>query len=599
MFKTKSTEQIPFETLEQSVAGRFERMAGLFPDKEAITCQEQRITYKDLDRQASSLAERIKQSGTPAGQHALFLETGISQFAAILGILKSGAAYVPIDTSWPAHRIELAIKNSQPGVIITNNLNLGQVKALHDDKYIVNIDEPYSPQQLDLAASRPGPNDIIHIIYTSGSTGEPKGVFTRHRNQLHFVRRFSQFIHINPDDRFAYYFSIGFSAHAMPFLGILLNGGTLCIYDLKKRGFQGLAGFFKEEKITLALMIPSVLRHFRVTLDKNFRFPKLRVLLVGGETLYFNDVKLILPHLGKNAEIINIYASTEAYLARAYRMNRETVLKQNIIPIGYPIEGMEISIVNQDGEPCAINQVGEMILKSPYLARGYWRDKEQSDLHFSEENDSIIFRSRDLAYAREDGCIVHVGRKDAMVKIRGQRVDLGEIENSMLFNPDIQEVAVRVKESPAGDKLLLAYYVCREEAPIGEKELKTFLTRRLPVYMLPSYVIRLSELPKTESGKTDYNALPDPDWEKQSGKNHIRHPRTPTEEQLVAIFEKNLEIHPIGINDNILDTGQDSLKMFVAFDTVEKHFHYKIDIDKLTENPTIEALARSIDEASK
>ena len=272
MFKSKAQEQIPLETLEQSVAGRFEKIAGLFPDKEAITYEEQRITYKELDQQASSLAERIKQSGATAGQHALFLETGISQFVAILGILKSGAAYVPIDTSWPAHRIELAIRNSQPGVIITNNLNLGQVKALHDGNYIINIDEAYSLQNLDLSPSRPGPDDIIHIIYTSGSTGEPKGVYTRHRNQLHFIRRFSQFIHINPEDRFAYYFSIGFSAHAMPFLGILLNGGTLCIYDLKRRGFQDLPDFFKEEKITLALMIPSVLRHFRVTLDKNYRF---------------------------------------------------------------------------------------------------------------------------------------------------------------------------------------------------------------------------------------------------------------------------------------------------------------------------------------
>jgi len=484
-------------------------------------------------------------------------------------------------------------------VVVTNNLNIGQVKAIHDEHFIINIDALDFQESIEPVTASPKPDDNIHIIYTSGSTGEPKGVYTYHRNQVHFVKRFSSFINITPEDRFAYYFSIGFSAHAMPFLGIILNGGTLCIYDMKKKGFQGMASFFMEQKITLALMIPSVLRHFRVTLQKDFRFPKLRVLLLGGETLYFNDIRLIQPHLSGKAEIINIYASTEAYLSRAFRITRETVLKQNIVPIGYEIEGMNIWIVNEDGEKCSVSQVGEMILRSPYLARGYWRDKEQTEAHFSQVDNDIVFKSRDLAYVQEDGCLVHVGRKDSMVKIRGQRIDLGEIENSMLFNPDIQEVAVKLKESPTGDKHLLAYYVCRQGISIGEKELKTFLTRRLPDYMVPAFVIQMTELPKTESGKTNYNALPDPDWEQQSGKEDIKHAKTPTESKLISIFEKQLEIHPIGITDNILETGQDSLKMFVAFDTVEKTFNFKIDIDYLTENPTIEALARSIDEASK
>ncbi len=591
--------QIPFDTVEQSVVDRFKMIADQFPDKEAITDGDQRITYRELDQKANLLAGEILKSGTSAKQHALFLDTGIDQFVTILGILKSGAAYIPIDTSWPAHRIDLVIKNAQPGVVITNNLNIGQVKAIHDDHFIINIDSLNIQESIEPVSTNPKPDDNIHIIYTSGSTGEPKGVYTYHRNQVHFVKRFSSFINITPKDRFAYYFSIGFSAHAMPFLGIILNGGTLCVYDLKKNGFQGLASFFMEQKISLALMIPSVLRHFRVTLQKDFRFPKLRVLLLGGETLYFNDIRLIQPHLSAKAQIINIYASTEAYLSRAFRITRETVLKQNIVPIGYEIEGMNIGIVNEDGEKCSASQVGEMILRSPYLARGYWRDRKQTEAHFSQVDNDIVFKSRDLAYLQEDGCLVHVGRKDSMVKIRGQRIDLGEIENSMLFNPDIQEVAVKLKESPAGDKHLLAYYVCRQGNSIGEKDLKTFLTRRLPDYMVPAFVIQMSELPKTESGKTNYNALPDPDWEQQSGKDDIKHAKTPTETELISIFEKQLEIHPIGITDNILETGQDSLKMFVAFDTVEKTFNFKIDIDYLTENPTIEALARSIDEASK
>ncbi len=334
----------------------------------------------------------------------------------IIGILKSGCAYIPVDTTWPAHRIEQILTKSSAGLILTNNLNLGQAKAFSRRCQILNTEEP--EEASEVFTNQSGPDDIIHILFTSGSSGEPKGVYTDHQSQAHFVKRLSEFLEISPSDRFAYHFSIGFSAHAMPLLGILLNGGTLCMYDLKKKGFQGLASFYLEQEISLALMIPSVLRHFRMTLTKGMKLKHIRALLIGGETLYYNDIKLIQPYLKRQTEIINIYASTEAFLARAYRMiNSEAVLKQNIIPIGYEIDGMEINILDEEGQICEPQQIGEMIIKSPYLAKGYWNDTENTERDFSHEGGMITFRSKDLAYTLADGAIVHVGRKDSMVKI--------------------------------------------------------------------------------------------------------------------------------------------------------------------------------------
>ncbi len=595
----KRQSHIPIESIEMSTVERFDSIAASFAEKTAIRFGNNELTYSELQTKSNILAQHISAIQTEQRQIAFFLSFGIDQFVALFGILKARCAYVPIDTSWPAHRIEHSINDSHAKVVITDNANLGQVKALCTNRLIINIDEIDFAKNTAQPESYPTADDIQHILYTSGSTGEPKGVYTNHRNQLHFVKRFSEFIDLGPDDTFAYYFSIGFSAHAMPSLGTLLTGGTLVMYDLKKNGFQGLAEFFNREKVTVCLMIPSVLRHFRATLDQDSKLNKLRILLVGGETLYFNDIKQILPFLKRKAEIINIYASTEMYLSFAYRIKNDTVLNQNIIPIGHPVEGIQLEIHNEDGQECEPDQVGEMIIYSPYSALGYWNNPEMTAQDFQQTDQGWRFNSRDLAYKRSDGAFVHVGRKDSMVKIRGQRVDLGEVENSILFNSDIQDVAVALKEGPLGNKHLVAYYVCRSGIEIKTNVIKVFLTRRLPDYMVPSFVIKLDALPKTDSGKTDYKLLPDPDWKTQSQNTDFQHARTVTESEIIAIFEQQLGVSPIGITDNILETGNDSLKLFVAFDTIEKHFNIKVDLDLLTRDPSIQALAKRIDDLKK
>ena len=587
----KKETHIPIDSVEQSIADRFEFIAERFNNKEAIRDENGIITYGELSKNSNVLANEIIRLNAEQKQIAFFLPNGINQFISIFGILKSGSAYVPLDTTWPSHRIEFAIKDSLAAAVITDNKNYPHVKALCNNVNIINIDEINFSKNMYTPALRPGPDSIAHILYTSGSTGEPKGVYTSHRNQVHFVKRFSEFIQITPEDRFAYYFSIGFSAHAMPSLGALLNGGTLVMYDLKKEGFPGLADFFNSNGITICLMIPSVIRHFRATMEKGFKFAKLRILLAGGETLYFNDIKQLWPFLKHKTEIINIYASTELYLARAYRIQRDSILKQNIIPIGYPIDGIDIEIVNEDGKEGDINKVGEMVIRSDYAALGYWNNPTLTNRDFLNDGGQITFRSRDLAYKEADGSIVHVGRKDAMVKIRGQRVDLGEIENTLLSNEDIQEVAVVLKEDQQGNKVLVAYYVFSPGKSVKLDEIKNSLIRRLPEYMIPPYIINIDSLPKTESGKTNYRSLPDPHWESIIDNRQIKHASNHVEEQLISIFERHLGIYPIGVSDNILLAGHDSLKLFVAFDAVEKDFNITFDIDSFIKTPTIEAFA--------
>lgn len=587
----KKEKQIPFRTVNQSIIDRFEYMVSLFPNKVAIKDEDGEITYQDLNNKANVIANNILELKSIQKQAAFFLPDGISQYISLLGILKSGCAYVPLDTSWPAYRVEYAITDSSVVAIITDNKNYAQLEALSNDVSIINIDEINFTKNIKAPITKPKPDDIAHILYTSGSTGDPKGVITSHMNQVHFIKRLSEFLDITPDDIFSYYFAIGFSAHALPSLGALLNGGKLVMYKLKKNGFPNLANYFNDEEITIAFMIPSVLRHFRVTLTKGYKFKKLRKLILGGETLYSNDIKQIRPFLKPNTEVINMYASTEMYLARAYRIQHNTILRQNIIPIGYGIDGIDIRIVNKDGEKCEPKQIGEMIIYSEYVALGYWNNAELTKKDFPVIDGQQTFRTRDLAYMNDDECFVHVGRKDSMVKVRGQGVDLGEIENALLFSENIKEVAVLQKEDPLGNKVLVAYYVFSPGKKVSMEEIMNALVRRLPEYMVPGYFVNPESLPKTDSGKTDYHSLPNPDWDNVSDDREIIHAKNPIEEQLISIFERQLETFPIGITDDLLKTGHDSLKMFVAIDSVEKEFKIKLDIDSFVKAPNIEALS--------
>ena len=590
----KPKKQIPIKDIEQSVAERFDVMAATFAEKIAVKDHDTSLTYRSLQKKANVIANQILALNADQKQLAIFLSFGTNQLVSILGIIKSGAAYVPIDTSWPAHRIEFSIADSSSAAVITDNMNIGQVKALSGNREIINIDEIDFTKNTHPPEKYPDADDYIHILYTSGSTGEPKGVYSNHRNQMHFVKRFSEYIGILPSDIFSYYFSIGFSAHAMPSLGALLNGATLVMYNLKKFGFPALPKYFIEEGITVCLMIPSVMRHFRATLEKGYKLEKLRMLLIAGETLYHNDILQIRPYLKPRTDIINIYASTEMFMVSAFHMKKDTLVNQNIIPIGLPVDGIEVKIYNKDGVECMADEVGEMIIYSQYAALGYWNKPELSNEDFPADEPKRKFKSRDLAYRNKDGNIVHVGRRDSMVKIRGQRVDLSEIEHCLLYMKEIQEGAAVLKEDPLGNKVITAYYTCRIDEKVDERVIHTVFLRRLPDFMIPRFLIKLDSLPKTDSGKTDYLSLPDPDWGKNLADKEIKHASNPIEDQLVSIFKKQFEVEEISIQDNFLQAGHDSLKLFVAFDTIEKTFNIKFDLDNVLKTPTIEAMANII-----
>ncbi len=588
---------LPEINIESTIYERFQDVAIAYGDKIAVDYLNKSITYKEIKRKSDQLAYHLIHTlGKEAEQVAFFMETGIEQIISILGILKAGKTYVALDVNFPSERNIYMLEDSQSTALITNNLNASQAKAIVHDQILINIDQILEQNEIEEVKAECSPDTNMMIVYTSGSTGEPKGVVHTHRNILHFIKRFNKLIRISSDDNFSFYYSISFSAHAMQIMGSLLNGARLSLYNLQKENFSDFSSWLNKKEISVNLMIPTVLRQFMATLKKDEKINSLRVLLFGGETLYKSDVDKAWKHVRKSCDIYNIYASTEAYLCRAYKLRPNTIINSNIVPIGYSIEDFEIEIVGDDETRKDPNKIGEMQIKSEYIALRYWNKSELTSRDFAQDGQARIFQSNDLAYKQSDGCIVHIGRSDSMVKLRGYRIDLGEIENLMIQNTEVKDAAVVVKENQHGTKHIVAYIIPRASKQPDTNYLRIAVLRMLPSYMVPSYFVILDALPKNEIGKTIKKDLPDPEWDKHANGRDIVDPKNTVQEELKEIFERILEVPLISITDNIMELGADSLRLFVAFDEIEKKYGKKLNIDAIVDNPTIEFIGGLIEE---
>src|SRR5829696_8993657 len=589
---------------EHSVPDRFEKQADTFPNRIAVRTASREFTYDALNRTANRIAHAILAVDAEGEQRvALLLEQSDPLLvASILGILKAGKIYVPIDPSYPPARTTYVLEDSQAALIVTGSSNLSLARELAgNERHVLNVDEISGQLCDENPGSRVGPDSIAYIIYTSGSTGQPKGVVHTHRNLLRYIRNYTNSWRIRPSDRLTLFFSPSFSQSLMDIFSALLKGAALHPYDVKQEGLADLATWLIGEGITVFDSVPTLYRHFLDNLTGEEEFSELRLIRLGGEPVSREIVARTRKHFPGRV-LLNQLAATEASMIAQYSVDGETEIEGSTVPAGYPVDGVEILVIDDTGAEVGFGQVGEIVVKSRYLSSGYWRKPGLTQAAFSSDprgGGKRLYHTGDLGRLRSDGCLEFLGRKDSRVKVRGHSIEVAEIEAALFDLGNVKEVAVTALELGQDDLRLVAYVVPRNGSLPSVSSLRTALAQTLPDYMIPSTFVSLPALPMTPNGKLDRRALPKPDEKRPDLESAYEAPRTQVEDVLAGIWEEVLGLERVGVHDDFFELGGHSLLATRVISRLRDAFGLELPLRSLFEAPTVAGLAERIEAARR
>jgi amino acid adenylation domain-containing protein len=591
--------RIKREDFEQSIAKRFEQQVSLFPERIAIKLSNQTFNYSELNRLANRAAHlvlsRTESKNTPI---AINIDDDVSAIIAVLGVLKSGNFYVPLNRELPRHRLRTIVEDSTAKTILTYSPCLRHTQDLAGDDYqILNVDDV----EVDISEENPGvpvaAHDLAHIIYTTGSTGIPKGVVENHRNLIHHVMRVTNTAFYTTSDRMTLLRPPNSGGALMNVYSALLNGACLFPVNLKTEGIQRLIQLLIEERITVYHSSATVFRHLLQNLETGTQLPHLRLIRLGSEQLLKKDIELYREHFPSSAcTIVNSLNCTEANTLCQFFINHEVEIIGDIVPVGFPAEDMKVMLFDELGKEASGGEIGQIAVESRFLSPGYWRNPKLTKTAFIplSNSDARLFLSGDMGRMRSDGCLEYLGRKDFQVKIRGHKVHTNEVELALLGVTDIEQAAVLATEEANGDTRLTAYLAVKDNATLKSNQLRMMLERTLPSYMVPAAFVAMKSLPLTANGKIDRRALPAPPRSRPELDGLYVAPGTAIERVLASIWSEVLKIDQVGRNDHLLEIGGDSLLASAIISKVNRIFSLDLAPYVLFQTNTISAFADEI-----
>ncbi|MCK4257847.1 MAG: amino acid adenylation domain-containing protein [Halanaerobiales bacterium] len=577
---------------EKTIVQLFEEQVQRTPENIALIFGDSELTYLDLNEKANQLARFLRTRGVSSNEVVgIMIDKSLEMIISVLAIVKAGGSYLPIDIDYPENRIEYMLKDSGTKILLTQQES---ITGIEFNGEIINV---YDSKYYDKDKSNPEwvnkPNDLIYIIYTSGSTGKPKGVMIEHENVNNLVSN-SNLLIFDANDRILQTGSIAFDASTFEIWGALLNGARL--YLIEKNELLSAKRFedkLKQNQITKILMTSGLLNQF---VDQNIEiFSDLKTLFVGGDVLSPKHINK-LRNANKELKVINAYGPTEStVIATCLEIDKDY---EKNIPIGKPISNTQIYIMDKYNNVQQIGEPGELCIAGDGLARGYLNRPELTKEKFVVSpfvSNSKMYRTGDLARWLPDGNIEFIGRIDHQVKIRGFRIELGEIENQLLKYDGVKEAVVIDKVNSKGNKYLCGYVVSDKEIEVSD--LRSYLSKELPEYMIPSHFMRLDKLPLTPNGKVDKKALPEFEGVINTG-IEFKAPTNETEEKLAEIWRTILSVERIGIHDNFFDLGGHSL-LAMKVVTRAVPYDWNITVQDLFNFPTIQRLASKINGSLK
>ncbi|MEG5038381.1 MULTISPECIES: amino acid adenylation domain-containing protein [unclassified Microcoleus] len=582
----------------------FEAQVERTPDAIAVVFEDQKLTYRELNKRANQVAHYLQKVGVkPEVLVGICTERSLDTIVGLLGILKAGAAYVPLDPANPSERNAFILQDASVSVLLTQEKLLGSLSKYSGQVVCLDADCPAIAQNsTDNPNSHPTAENLAYVIYTSGSTGQPKGVLVTHGNVVRLFAATQSWYNFSESDVWTLFHSYAFDFSVWEMWGALIYGGRLVIVPyLVARSPIAFYELLCRERVTVLNQTPSAFRQLMqaeesVQTGNNL---SLRWVIFGGEALELPSLKPWFDRHGdRSPQLVNMYGITETTVHVTYRPLSLADLNGLGSVIGCAIPDLQLYILDKNRQLVPVGIPGEMYVGGAGVARGYLNrpdltaERFISNL-FSENPEARLYKTGDLARYLPNGDIEYLGRIDTQVKVRGFRIELGEIEAQLNRHPAVRESAVLLREDAPGDKRLVAYIVAASEPTIAARELRAFLKENLPEYMLPSAFVLLEALPLTPNGKVDRKALRAPDTE-NFPLNVAFAPRTREEQLLAEIWSQVLGLKQVGIRDNFFELGGHSLLATQLIAKVREAFQVELPLRSLFQSPTVESLAEAI-----
>ena len=591
-------------TLEQPLGWNFCQQVQREPDKVAIKDDKNSLSYAELDAQSDRVAQAlVEQLGTNNIPIVSLFGHDPGQAVAALGAWKANKIWVPIDAMHPVSRLQQIVKDT------------GNALLLYEDSLadLATTILPDARQRLPISSVPAGAgqtrtldvdinvDDPACIIYTSGSTGRPKGVVHSHRSLLHLAQRSSNALKISPRDRLTLLPSCTQIAGLTDLLRALMNGATLLPFDVRGKSMQELCFWLQREQPSLYHSSPTLLHLLTENLSSEDCFDSVRMAHLGGEAVTRTDVALFRKHFSSSATLINNLGCSELSGYRQFFVDADFQANSDVVPAGYPVDGIDITVCDSSGNPLPTGDIGEIVVHSAYLSLGYWQQPEATAAVFdsSKEKPGVRrYKTGDQGYLQADGCLIFCGRQDNQIQIRGHRVDLTEIEAVLGDHPEVARVAVTPGSS--AEKAVIAYVQPVDDYTLEARDLRSYVRRQLPAHMIPDIQL-INELPATVNGKINYAQLKSltasegstpivqiEDAQRTGSKEQFL---TDTERDLAQLWKACLEIDEVNPLDNFFEIGGDSLLVIRLVGEIESELNVTITLREVFGCDTLSELA--------
>lgn len=599
------------------------RTAAEFGEKVAVEWRRERVTYAEIEARSNKLANYLIATGiNKQAVVALFVEDRVKLLEAILGVFKSGCAFAPFGTDNPARRVQAMWQAILPELVIIEETYLPRLASLiggtgvkvkvlilggsgegHDlPDNLIELRDHAAFESCEAPARRTGPDDMCYLYFTSGSTGVPKAVAGRTKGLEHFIAWEIKTFGVDAGYRVSQMTAPAYDAYLRDVFVPLCVGGAVCVPEGWDSVLDArlLAEWIDRAEINLLHCVPSV---FRSLLKENLRpdmFGHLKYLAMAGEAIHPSEVRKWMELFGERVQLVNLYGPTELTMTKFFYFINRSDIHCKTISIGKPMQGVRAIILDGERNICDPGGVGEIYIRTPYASLGYYNNPEATRAvfvpnPFSADPNDLIYKTGDLGRVLPDGNFELLGRIDHQVKLRGLRVELGEIESVLKSHQSVQEAVVSLVGEAPDEQRLVAYVALDPEQPATPAEMRRFTQQYLPDHMAPSFFVVLERMPLTPSGKIDRNALPSPDPSRREVEQAFVPPTTETEKALAEIWSRVLTIDQVGVHDTFFHLGGHSLLATQVISRVRERFQIDAPLRLLFEQPTVDGLAGAID----